>query len=602
MHAGDASAHPPLLPFVLRVGITGHRLDTLAPEAIATVEQRLGDALKLLTERARALHAKEASVFAPVPPQFRIISPLADGADQIVAEAALKLGYSLQAVLPFPRDSYREDLIGDAAKQRFDTLMSRAECSLELPGERSDDVSAYVMVGRATVAHCDLLLGLWDGQKARGRGGTGEVVEVAIAAGTPVLHVPTDADQPMRLIWAAFDPVVDTAGIDPMAERHPDVEHVDVMLDALLMPPDAEVERKYLAMYQREQIRPYRWRIEYPLLLALFRVAKFHSGKFKDAPGAAYIVEEWRDFREKCVAPNGITAPLDALEEAYSWCDRLATHFAQTYRSGHIFNFVLGGVAVCLGLSAFMAPHAQFDFALAECIITFAVIFNAHIGHKNEWHRRWLDYRQLAERLRPMRSLSILALAQPDHPGTSTNPVAQRWIDWYSAGVWRAMSCPSGIMTPHSVRQIAACIAKHELEPQVSYNRRHAEQIEKLDQRLEKVGELLFWATLFVTVATVVGLPFAPVYVQEFSNWFTLVSAGFPALATAIFGIRFQADFGGSALRSEATAQNLAEIDAELHRSPSLIRTADLTEQAARRMLSDLDEWRLINQQRDVSV
>ena len=157
-------------------------------------------------------------------------------------------------------------------------------------------------------------------------------------------------------------------------------------------------------------------------------------------------------------------------------------------------------------------------------------------------------------------------------------------------------------MTPESAREIGACIARHELEPQVAYNHRHAEQIEKLDQRLERVGELLFWATLFVTVATVVGLPFAPVYVQEFSNWFTLVSAGFPALATAIFGIRFQADFGGSALRSEATAHDLGQIVAELHKSPSLIRTADLTEQAARRMLSDLDEWRLINQQRDVSV
>ena len=33
-----------------------------------------------------------------------------------------------------------------------------------------------------------------------------------------------------------------------------------------------------------------------------------------------------------------------------------------------------------------------------------------------------------------------------------------------------------------------------------------------------------------------------------------------------------------------------------------LSRAADLTEQAARSMLSDLDEWRLVNQQRDLSV
>ena len=69
-----------------------------------------------------------------------------------------------------------------------------------------------------------------------------------------------------------------------------------------------------------------------------------------------------------------------------------------------------------------------------------------------------------------------------------------------------------------------------------------------------------------------------------------------------MFGIRFQADFGGDALRSKATAATLGEIDRELHKAVSLSRAADLTEQAARFMLSDLDEWRLVNQQRDLSV
>jgi hypothetical protein len=33
-----------------------------------------------------------------------------------------------------------------------------------------------------------------------------------------------------------------------------------------------------------------------------------------------------------------------------------------------------------------------------------------------------------------------------------------------------------------------------------------------------------------------------------------------------------------------------------------LTRAADLAEQAGRIMLSDLDEWQLVNQQRDLSV
>ena len=105
-----------------------------------------------------------------------------------------------------------------------------------------------------------------------------------------------------------------------------------------------------------------------------------------------------------------------------------ATSFAQTYRSGHIFSFILGGIAVCIGLSGFMAPHFRFEFAGLELLITFLIILNAWIGNRNQWHRRWLDYRQLAERLRPMRSLRLLGIAAPDPPGTDTNPVPRRWI------------------------------------------------------------------------------------------------------------------------------------------------------------------------------
>jgi hypothetical protein len=81
-----------------------------------------------------------------------------------------------------------------------------------------------------------------------------------------------------------------------------------------------------------------------------------------------------------------------------------------------------------------------------------------------------------------------------------------------------------------------------------------------------------------------------------------MISAGL-AIGTAVFGIRFQGDFGGSAVRSQSTADRLDLIVGEL-RSPrlGLPRTADLVEEAARAMLSDLDEWQLVNQQRDLSI
>jgi hypothetical protein len=593
---------PPRLPFVLSVGITGHRADVLPAGSLDALRSRIREVLLLVADAGYALLRKEQGCFAPLPPRMRFVSPVADGADQIAAEVALELGWELQAVLPFGRAEYRASLANSAARERFDSLLGRAACVLELPGDKRRLLDAYVMTGRATVAHCDILIAVWDGLPPRGRGGTGEVVQIALTRGTAIVHLPPDPDAPARLLWSAFDPTVVTVADDPGVERPLAREDMDALLAGLLMPPPDEEEQHFLKRFTRERLRHFRARIEYPLLLAAAGVGRFRPRNMTDKYCAAQIRDEWQRYRHGCAEAHNIVAPIDLLEEAYSWADRLATHFAQTYRSGHIFNFVLGSVAVCLGLSAFMAPHLKLEFAAVELVITFAIMANAAIGSRQEWHRRWLDYRQLAERLRPMRSLKLLGIAAPDPPGTETNPVPKRWIDWYASGVWRAMGCPAGAIDPQRAARLADAIADHEVAPQVAYHEHHAEQIEMLDHRLAVIGTMLFAATLLVSVATITGLALGAPFVSTYGNWFTLVSAGFPALGTAVFGIRFQADFGGDAVRSMATAATLRQIEQELRKEVTLSRAADLSEQAARFMLSDLDEWRLVNQQRDLSV
>jgi hypothetical protein len=600
--AAGSESGPPRLPFVLSVGVTGHRADSLPAVAIEPLRERIRAVLLLVTDAGLALQRREQDCFALVPPHLRFVSPIADGADQIAAEVALELGWDLQVVLPFNRSEYRETLANRGARERFDALLERANCILELPGHSETQLDAYVMTGRATVAHCDLLIAVWDGLPPRGRGGTGEVVQLAITRGTAVIHLPLEQQTPARVVWSAFDPAVITLADEPSAERPLDRAAMDAMLQGLLMPPPDEQEQNFLKRFATERPRPVRARIEYPLLLAAAGVGRFGAKDFTNKHCEAEIRDEWRRHREGCSEALQISAPMDLLEQAYSWADRLATHFAQTYRSGHIFNFVLGGVAVCLGLSAFMAPHLKFEFAAFELVITFAIILNAGIGSRQQWHRRWLDYRQLAERLRPMRSLKLLGVAAPDPPGTTTNPVPRRWIDWYASGIWRAIGCPSGSLDGFRAACLAKAIAEFEVRPQVGYHERHSHQIEMLDQRLETIGTILFAGTLLVSIATLIGLAVGADYVNRYGNWFTLISAGFPALGTAVFGIRFQADFGGDALRSLATADTLRQIEEELSRDVSLSRAADLTEQAGRIMLGDLDEWRLVNQQRDLSV
>jgi hypothetical protein len=590
------------VPLVLSVGVTGHRAEFLDDHDQAGLRDRIRDALRLIAEAGTALLERERACFAAGPPGLRFVSPLADGADQIAAEVALDLGWELQVIIPFARDTYRAGLASDDARERLDQLLANASTVLELPGEQDAQLDAYVMTGRATIAHCDILLAIWDGRPARGRGGTGEVVQLALTHGTAVIHLPPDAEARTRLLWSAFDPTVLTVADDPGIQRDLNRTEVDTLLAGLLLPPPNEDEKNFLKRFGRERLRAIRTRIEYPLLLTAAGVRRIKPGDIDNKRSMAATRDEWQRHRQGCSDAHKIGAPIELLEQAYSWADQLATHFAQTYRSGHIFNFVLGGVAVCLGLSAFMAPRFKFDFAAAEMLISIAIIANAHIGTRQEWHRRWLDYRQLAERLRPMRSLKLLGVAAPDPPGTATNPVPRRWIDWYAGGIWRAMGCPAGAIDPPCAAALASAIADHEIAPQGAYHRRNAELVERLDHRLGQVGFLLFAATLVVSLATLIGLGLGLNFVTIYGNWFSLISSGFPALGTAVFGIRFQADFGGDALRSLATGETLEQIETQLRQGVTLTRAGDLAEQAARIMLADLDEWRLVNQQRDLSV
>lgn len=593
---------PPRLPFVLSVGVTGHRKEALPAETCEDLHERIRSALTLLVEGAEAVHAQEAPFYSDHPTRLLFISPLADGSDQIAARVAVELGFELHVVLPFPKATYRRELADAQSRTNFDELLAKASCVLELPGEHERPIDAYVMTGRATIAHCDVMLGVWDGLPPRGRGGTAEVIELAVVNGTPVVHVPVDPKEPSRILWSAFDPTVVTHRVEKTTERPLDDLHLALLLTALFAPPYDPQEREFLSIFNRERLRRIRARIEYPLMLAIAGVARFHPRRMRGAVCAEEIREEWVKYRSGCADANEIRAPLDLLETAYSWSDQLATHFAQTYRSGHIFNFVLGALAVCMGLAANILNRSLFELAIVEGVITAGIILNTRIGVKNEWHRRWLDYRQLAERLRPMRSLKLLGLAAPDPPGTANNPVPRRWIEWYATGIWRALGCPAGSIDSRRAAELSRAVGAYEIGPQVAYHERHARQIELLDRRLEAIAGLFFIATLVVSISVLVGLRVAPEWMNEHDPWFTLFEAGLPALGMAVFGIRFQGDFGGSAIRSQATAISLRYIESELAAGTTLTRAADLTEQAARIMYSDLDEWRLINQQQDLDM
>jgi hypothetical protein len=169
---------PNRIPLV--IGVTGHR--DLRAEDIPLLEREISTIITRL--RSDYLGGGDET------PIF-LISALAEGADRVMARAALAMGVKLIAPLPLPVEEYRRDFepgLNPNAATEFDQLLSEASAapvmsfttgnSLEaVRGDTEKRAEQYRAVGLFIIRHCDILIALWDGDpRDLGAGGTGEVV------------------------------------------------------------------------------------------------------------------------------------------------------------------------------------------------------------------------------------------------------------------------------------------------------------------------------------------------------------------------------------------------------------------------------------------
>ncbi len=145
------------------IGISGHRV--LPPHTERLVTAALRDVV--------AQHADEELVG---------VSALAEGADSLFAQEVLDADGSLVAVVP--AKSYRAALPADH-RPVFDALLARAVRVIALDHEETTD-HAYMDGGLRVLDESDLLVAVWDGQPARGLGGTAQVVDAAEERHLPV--------------------------------------------------------------------------------------------------------------------------------------------------------------------------------------------------------------------------------------------------------------------------------------------------------------------------------------------------------------------------------------------------------------------------------
>jgi hypothetical protein len=114
------------------------------------------------------------------------LSCVARGADSLFAEAVLQVGGELVAVLP--SEDYRQAEVEPEDAELFDQLVAEAAELIVLPFATAGR-GAYEAANALLLERAEVLVAVWDGQPPTGKGGTGDLVERARAAGVPVWRV-----------------------------------------------------------------------------------------------------------------------------------------------------------------------------------------------------------------------------------------------------------------------------------------------------------------------------------------------------------------------------------------------------------------------------
>lgn len=355
----------------LSVGVTGHR--DLLREEIPVIETRIRNFFRGLQDDYPEL-------------PLQLITPLAEGGDQVAAEVAISMGISIIAVLPMVQAEYERDFSSVVEIEEFRHFLSLSDEVIVLPPVAGDLESPYseyertlqyAQLGVFTSDHCQVLLALWDGKPCFNIGGTGQVVKYHVTG-----------------VMDGFEGDPTPAGL--LADNENDlVHHIVCSRDRDGGEPEKGYEPGYALWFSsRMEVEPSE------TMPDLYRALLERLRRFaQDWREKQTVIQKRSSSLLKDLPANEIPSGSIPADRLFQVADGLAVHYqlrvVSSLRALHI-------MAVLMGL-VFLV-YSEFDgspyMVLAFLGLFFSGVMLYIIGSSHEWHRKYLDYRTLAEGLR----------------------------------------------------------------------------------------------------------------------------------------------------------------------------------------------------------
>ncbi len=372
----------PGLPLV--IGVTGH-IDLLDSQSHR----------EALEHSVRSIFSDFRMTYPRTP--LVLLSPLAEGADRLVARVALEKGLRLVVPLPMPQALYEADFKTAESKEEFRQFLERADTVVTLtsPGNYGGDEirernEQYAQVGAYIARHSHILIALWDEVTSEKVGGTAQIVQFRLE-GVPEPYGPRTT--PLDLV--ASGPLYHV-----VTQRKSNSKTVGRPGELRKLYPrgykdDQAAEAAYHRIYSRTD-EFNRDSQRFASLLARSRASSKH-----------FLFSGDRE---------SLGPQLNRIINCYAEADSLAAFF-QRYTLGimkTLFVLVLAGVSF---LQAYSDLDTQRKFLFIYMVILGVAYFIYWRAKRSEYHSKYLDYRALAEGLRVQFFWRLAGLKKPvaDH-------------------------------------------------------------------------------------------------------------------------------------------------------------------------------------------
>ncbi len=536
---------------------------------------------------------------SPQPPLLRILSPLAEGSDRIVAHAGLALDADLQCPIPFHIEEYCRDFTSQASREEFRILLAKASAVFESDGERDADSLAYERIGRIVLEQSDFLIAIWDGEPAAGRGGTTQIINEALEQNIPIVWLHASQQKAPCIL------LIDDAG----NRQELPLEQLDSRFASRFSQAGGDAERNF--NFSHAYCAEKQPRYDFGRLFRIFRDVlakrKFPGGSWKIKDFELSARAEWTKMISQPPAPPEATQRylLDRLCPHYAWADGLSGYYAGLLRSSSLAINLLSASAVLVAMLGmlFHAYHLEGGRvpAFTEFALIVVILAITWHGRRKCWHERWLNYRQLAELLRQYCYLSPLGcpLATPPLPAHFSSGSDRSWVD----GMFRAIARDLGLAPATVDRPYLASIGKlieNILDDQIGYHEGNCHTLSKLSHRLHHIGTTLFVLTLLACVVHV--------FTNQESYWLLILATVPPAFGAAFYGIASHGEFARTADRSRAMALELRSLQSMDLKNALDSRTESFAalRQAAQRiagvMIAETMDWSFVFRYRTLNL